>query len=123
MGSHLDAMVDAGNIYDRKFEWDFVSAPVEASKGMAFDRLSWKATTELGTGVKFQVRGATSQEDLAKAAWSGPTGTDSYYTVAGTKLAGIKPGSSWLQYRALLTAPDGGNSPQLSEVEIGCIRP
>ena len=71
IGSHLDAMVDAGNIYDRKYAWDYVSAPVEATPGQAFDRLNWQAATELGTGVKFQGRSAAAQAGLAQAAWSG----------------------------------------------------
>ena len=122
IGSHLDAMVDAGNIYDRKYAWDYVSAPVEATPGQAFDRLNWQAATELGTGVKFQVRSAASPAGLAQAAWSGPEGADSFYTASGTRLAGVKPENRWLQYRAVLTSPDGANSPRLSEVEIVCVR-
>jgi hypothetical protein len=122
IGSHLDAMVDAGNIYHRRYEWDFVSAPVEVTKGLRFERLAWKAATELGTGVKFQVRSAASQADLARAAWSGPTGPGSFYTDSGAALVWVSAENSWLQYRAVLTSPDGANSPLLSEVEIDCVR-
>lgn len=122
IGSHLDAMVDAGNIYTRKYEWDYSSAPIEAVADMHFSQLRWEAETELGTGVKFQVRSAATQTDLAKAKWSGPEGPDSYYSVSGAGLTGVEAKHRWLQYRAILTAPDGGNSPNLTQVEIVCAR-
>jgi hypothetical protein len=123
IGSHLDAMVDAGNLRDRRYAWDYVSSPIEAVKDMAFSQLSWKADTSLGTGVKFQVRSAASKEGLAAAKWSGPEGADSYYMTPGSKLVGIPSTHRWLNYRAVLTSPDGGNSAVLKQVEIGCTRP
>ena len=89
---------------------------------MHFSQLRWEAETELGTGVKFQVRSAATQTDLAKAKWSGPEGPDSYYSVSGAGLTGLEAKHRWLQYRAILTAPDGGNSPNLTQVEIVCAR-
>ncbi len=122
IGSHLGKMVDAGNAYTRKYEWDYYSTPLEAVQDMRFTQLRWKAETELGTGVKFQVRSAASQMDLATAKWSGPEGASSYYTASGAKLAGVESKHCWLQYRAVLTSPDGANSPMLTEVEIVCSR-
>ncbi|MSU69670.1 MAG: hypothetical protein EXS39_02610 [Opitutaceae bacterium] len=115
-------MVDAGNIYDRKYEWDYTSSFIEAPKDRAFARLRWKAETELGTGVKFQVRSAATREGLATAKWSGAKGENSFYLESGAELAGVKRGDQWLQYRAVLFSPDGGNSTLLSEVEIVCAR-
>ena len=120
IGVHLDAMVDAGNIYNRKYEWDYVSTPLEVPQGTKFARLQWKADTELGTGVKFQVRSAATRNSLDKAAWSGPNGATSYYTESGPKLAGVEREQRWLQYRAVLHSPDGGNSPLLTEVALEC---
>ncbi|MBS0631989.1 MAG: VCBS repeat-containing protein [Verrucomicrobia bacterium] len=123
IGSHLDTMVDAGNIRDRKYEWDMVSIPVEAPSGARFDRLRWQAETLCGTGVKFQVRTASSAAGLAQAKWSGPKGAGSFYTVSDTALAGVPAGDSWLQYRAVLTSPDGANSTRLTGVDLVCARP
>lgn len=120
IGVHLDAMVDAGNIYHRKYEWDYLSAPLEAPQGTAFARLEWKAETKLGTGVKFQVRSATTRAGLENAGWSGPEGAASYYTQSGAALVGVGRDQRWLQYRAVLTSPDGGNSALLSEVALEC---
>ena len=114
----MDAMVDAGNIYDRKYEWDYLSTPIQAIEGMAFSQLKWKAETPLGTGLKFQIRSAKSSKGLAKAEWTGPDGAGSYYTISGSQWDADKTGRHWLQYRAVLTSPDGGNSPVLSEVEF-----
>ena len=74
VGVHLDAMVDAGSVYDRRYEWDYTSAPVQAPAGAAFAALHWKAETRWGTGVKFQVRSAGTEEGLRNAPWKGPLG-------------------------------------------------
>jgi hypothetical protein len=118
IGSHLDAAVDAGNLYDRSYAWDYLSESIEAAKGMKFDRLRWQAETELGTAVKFQVRSAATSSALAAAVWSGPDGPGSYYVTTDTPLSEAPSSHRWLQYRAVLTAPNGGNSARLSEVEI-----
>ena len=73
--------------------------------------------------MKFQIRTAASAAELDTAKWSGPDGADSYYTVSGATLTGGAAQHRWLAYRAVLTAPDGGNSPSLTEVEIVCTRP
>ena len=120
IGVHLDAMVDAGNIYDRKYEWSYTSSVIEAPNGRRFARLEWKADTELGTGLKFQVRTAATREALTKAKWAGSKGADSSYLESGAELVGVKHEDRWLQYRAVLHSPDGGNSPLLTEVALEC---
>lgn len=123
IGAHLDAMADAGNIYTRAYEWDYVSAPIEAAAGAAFSLLRWKAEMLPGTGVKFQVRSAESSAGLTSAPWTGPDGPGSFYTTSGMRLAGDVSGHRWISYRAVLTSVDGANSARLSEVEIVCAQP
>ena len=72
--------------------------------------------------MKFQVRSAETPGGLEKAAWSGPDGTASFYTASGAGLAGVSRDHRWLQYRAVLHSPDGGNSPLLTEVALECIQ-
>ncbi len=120
VGVHLDGMVDAGNIYTRKPEWDYVSAPVQAPSEGRFLRLSWSGETPLGTGLKFQVRTAPSEQDLESSHWKGPEGRESFYLESGQTLLDIAEDHAWLQYRAVLTSPDGGNSPVLTEVVLDC---
>jgi hypothetical protein len=120
IGVHLDAMVDAGNIYDRRYEWDYNSAPLQAPSNSSFARLHWKANTGLGTGIKFQVRTAIDSQGLERENWTGPDGTASFYTQTGAELRGIAATQRWLQYRVVLTSPDGGNSPYLTEVAVEC---
>lgn len=121
IGVHLDAMVDAGNIYTRKYEWHYVSPPIEAPKNTSFARMEWKAETEFETGVKFQVRSASTRDGLEKAAWSGPAGATSFYTSSGARLTSPGREHGWLEYRAVLFSPDGGNSPLLTEVAVECV--
>ena len=87
---------------------------------MAFSQLKWKGETPLGTGLKFQIRTTKSSKDLSQAKWRGPDGAESFYTVSGSRLEGLPANHQWLQYRVVLTAPDGGNSPVLTEVELVC---
>ncbi len=118
IGAHLDAMVDAGNIRDRKCEWSLESVPVEAPAGQRFDRIRWQAETALGTGLKFQVRTAATAAELSRAPWSGPSGAGTFYTISDTALVAVPAGHGWLQYRAVLTSPDGANSACLESVEF-----
>ena len=119
VGVHLDAMVDSGNVYDRRYQWDYVSPPLEAPSAARFRRLSWSGETPHGTGLRFQVRTAARREDLDKADWLGPRGRDSFYLKPGSKLAETHA-QSWLQYRVVFTSPDGGNSAILTEVSLEC---
>ena len=120
VGVHLDAMVDAGNVYTREPKWDFISVPVEAPAGTRFTRLRWSGQTPLGTGLEFQVRTAAGPEGLETAPWRGPEGSGSFYSTSGDPLKQIPAGHAWLQYRAVLLSPDGGNSPTLTEVILEC---
>ena len=120
VGVHLDAMVDAGNIYTRRYEWDYLSAPLEAPRKTGFARIHWKAETELGTTVKFQIRSGATREALQEAQWTGPQGTGSFYLISGSDLGKLDREPRWLQYRVVLTSPDGANSPVLTEVAVEC---
>ena len=115
-------MVDAGNVYNRRYEWDYTSAAVEAPPGAGFAALHWKAQTRNGTAVKFQIRSAGIEEGLRNAPWKGPSGEDSFYRQSGTALSDLAQDHGWLQYRAVLTSPDGGNSAILTEIAIQCAR-
>jgi hypothetical protein len=120
IGVHLTSLVDLGNIYHRRNEQDYISTPLQAPNGTVFEQLHWKAETKLSTTVKFQVRTAPTHSQLSKATWTGPAGPQSFYTQAGTPLTKVPPKHRWLQYRARLTSPDGGNSAVLTEVAIRC---
>ena len=121
IGVHLDAMVDAGHVYHRKYEWDYVSAPIQIPVGSRCNRLHWKAITALNTRIKFQIRGGADRETMLEAGWEGRSGADSFYLDPGSQLK-VGREHRWLQYRALLTSPDGGNPPVLTEVALECRR-
>jgi hypothetical protein len=119
-GVHLDAMLDAGNIYTRRYEWDYMSKAIEAPKKASFARLHWKAESKFGTGVKFQLRSASTLEGLEKENWKGPRGKESFYEHSGAELQVSHHQDRWLQYRAILTSPNGGSSAILTEVSLEC---
>ena len=119
IGVHLDAMVDIGHVYHRQYEWDYISAPIQIPAGANCGRLHWKATTALGTGLKFQVRSAVDREGMLQAEWEGVAGPGSYYLDPGSRTNRAQA-DRWLQYRAVFTSPDGGNSAILTEVALEC---
>ncbi|MEO8129318.1 MAG: VCBS repeat-containing protein, partial [Bryobacteraceae bacterium] len=55
-GSHFGVRRDIGNIYDRRMEEDYLSAPLQIPSGKTPSQISWKARTPNGTGVRFQLR-------------------------------------------------------------------
>ena len=116
-GVHFGAGRDIGNIYDRKLRETYESAPLEAPAGRTSARLSWSASTPHGTAVRFQARWARASEGLTSAAWHGPDGAGSYYDCPDATLS-IPVGKQWMQYRAVLTTPDGGSTPVLERVRL-----
>ncbi len=103
-GPHFSQMTDPGNLYTRKLEEEYISAPIAVPAGKKAAALRWKAEEPHGSRLKFQLRGAAIREALARAAWQ---------DAAGSVLD-----QPWLQYRALFLSPDGGEWPVLTEVEL-----
>jgi len=117
-GPHLSQMIDPGNLYTRRLEEEYVSAPLEIPPGTAPSRLQWKGEERNGTKLRFQIRSAPRQEALARARWTGPSGEDSFYLISGADLKIPRKEDRWWQYRALFASPNGGDWPVLTEVEI-----
>ena len=116
-GPHFGRLRDVGNIYDRQLQEEYISAPLECPRGKRPGRIRWQAETPHGTGVKFQVRSASSKAGLEKASWRGPQGSTGFYQESGEALE-VPAEEGWLQYRAVLTTPNGGSTPTLDEVAI-----
>jgi hypothetical protein len=107
---------DPGNSIDRGLYEDYVSSAYRIEDDQTPASLSWQAETLHGTSVAFQIRTAGSENDLQKAVWKGPEGKNSWFTKSGSGLQSMKGG--WIQYRARLITPDGGNTPYLVSVTI-----
>ncbi|MCX6624837.1 MAG: VCBS repeat-containing protein [Acidobacteria bacterium] len=116
-GPHYSQSMDAGNLYTRKLEEEYLSANIAVPRGKLPARLGWKAEEPFGAKLKFQVRYAASEAALAEAKWQGPEGAGSYFLAPGE----LKPdsGALLMQYRAVFTSPDAAGWPSLSEVNIG----
>ncbi len=118
-GTHMSNILEPGNVYSRRLEEKYISPPISkpASRRVL---LHWEADTHFGTGVRFQTRGG-SERELDGKEWTGPSGPESYFTVSGSSLPESLASVPWIQYRAVLTTPDGGNSPVLKEVSLECV--
>lgn len=108
-GPHFTMMIDPGNLYTRKLEEEYLSAPLEIPAGKRPGRLKWKAEELHGTKLHFQVRSAAASGALEKAAWQ---------PAEAGELDSVKSDDRWIQYRARFTSPDAGGWPVLTEVEI-----
>ena len=114
-GPHAMQVVDVGNIYDRGPQEHYISPVIALPKGTQANKLHWKADTPHRTAVKFQIRSADDAEALKSAEWSGPAGSESFYTTPG---ATVSAAGRFVQYKAVLTSPQGWNSPILKEVSV-----
>ncbi|MFN0168331.1 MAG: FG-GAP repeat domain-containing protein [Bryobacteraceae bacterium] len=113
-GPHFSQMVDAGNLYTRKLEEEYVSAPIALPPGKSAASITWKADEAHGARLDFEVRSAPGKEALATAKWSACRRGD------GASASIPSPGADhrWLQYRAVFRSPDGGAWPVLRGVEV-----
>lgn len=116
-GPHFGARRDIGNIYDRKLQESFVSAPIFVPAKVRPSRLRWDATTPHGTGVKFQIRTAQSKKDLENNSWIGSNGINGFFENSGENIHSSDT-YQWIQYRATLTTPNAGSTPILEAVYI-----
>lgn len=116
IGAHYDVGVDLGSIRDRSLIAEYVSSSFDCGEKRPA-AIRWQASLPPRTALRFQLRAAAQAEDLPNAAWTGPEGTDSFYTVSGTPVQNLLEGA-WLQYRALFDTGNGANSPVLDSVEI-----
>jgi hypothetical protein len=117
-GPHFSQMTDPGNLYSRKLEEEYFSAPLAIPAGKKAHRLFWHGTEPHGAKLRFQVRSAATREGLTQAIWMGSQGERSFYDAPGSELKSASAGHVWLQYRAVFTSPDGGEWPTLSKVEM-----
>lgn len=115
-GAHYDSGVDLGNIFDRRFEFGYVSDAFYF-QGRSGHRIDWTARQPHGSRVRFQIRTAVTRESLGRAPWTGPAGPGSFYERGGTRLR-VNTADSWVQYRAVLVTPNGSVSPVLEQVRL-----
>ena len=81
--------------------------------------LSFNALEPPGTNVRFQLRSAPSEAELASAEYLGPDGSGgSWYEASGTAMAAAHCGHRWFQYRALLETGDPRLAPVLEEIVL-----
>ena len=121
-GPHYSMGVDIGNLYDRKPEEYYLSRPLPIPDGARPGRVRWEASGPPGTGVKLQIRSATSREGLKTAVWRGPSGERAYFDAPGASLAAAASDARWLQYRIVFYGLGVGSSSVVRSVEVECIR-
>ncbi len=92
------------------------STPMNAGADGIWKTLSWNATTEQNTSVKFQIRNGTTMTECISNAFSGPFGSDSYYAISGSAISGHQNRGEWIQYKVFLNSTNNSMTPVLSNV-------
>ena len=115
IGVHYDMGVDLGHIRNRAFQWVYRSS-THAYSGGSPSSIDWQAETPGGTSIKFRIRTAPSEDELASSDWIGPGGAGTYFTTRASLIPEVD--GSWIQYEAVLDTKNGAISPVLDEVSI-----
>jgi len=115
VGVHYDVGIDIGHINNRTFQYIYESSAYLAHSKP--DQIQWQAQYPPGTSLKFQLRAAKTEKNLAKAPWFGPDGENDFFTTTDNKITSVKK-DYWIQYRAVFTSENGAISAILEAVEI-----
>ena len=81
--------------------------------------ISWVGETPSSTSIKFQLRTANNESNLATKDFIGPDGTNNtYYTTSSATIWSGHNGDGWVQYRVNLSSSDFSKTPVLKDVTI-----
>jgi len=114
-GTHWLSVADIGNVRDRTDEFEYLSVPYDSGKNCDVERITWMAATPGKTKIRFQVRAGSDKESLSRSPWKGPKGEKSFFEQPGL-LKSVQ--GQWIQYKAILSSPNGANSPILNSVTL-----
>jgi len=100
-------------------EAEYLSPVFGLQEPLAGGSLHFERVTPPGTSVRFQVRSARSEGELAQAPFVGPNGAeDSFYRVNGQRLWAGHDGHTYVQYRAVLASSNPILAPFLRRVTL-----
>lgn len=116
-GPHLMTVTDAGNVFDRRPRYTYLSAARQFPDAKQLRAIAWQADVPPGTSVTLQIRSAATEAALAKAPWEGAQGEGSDF--AAPQAAAKRPlRGPWVQYQVVFGNP-GGGLPVLRSVTLG----
>ena len=132
-GARFSIISEPGSVYNRQPFQRYNSRKHDAGlSALTCSTMTVTAWVPKKTGLKFQLRSASTAAGLDKALWSGPSATSAYYVMPDAGVSSPRKNSSktftlnakhkghrFVQYQATLTH-DFGNTPVLDRVEIVC---
>ena len=92
------------------------SIPINTGADGIWKTLNWEATTPLNTSVSFQIKTGTTLADCNLNPFSGPNGSDSYYTTSGNPIAENQNRGGWIQYAVFFNSTNNSITPVLHNV-------
>jgi len=97
---------------------EFTSSPIDLEENSILKSISWGASIDPDTDLKFQLRTSNSPSDLASQEFIGPDGTSgTYYTTFSDTFIG-HVGERWVQYRAYFSTTNPSRTPRLYNVTL-----
>jgi hypothetical protein len=120
MNSDLPAIQYINLTYEKyQFSGTFTSQFFVSESIANWKVIEWNSTLPIGTGIKFQLRSATSLGELSDEEFCGPDGgSNSYYTTSGSIIYKGHDSSNGIQYKAYFSTLDTSHSPTLNNVKI-----
>lgn len=109
MGTHYSLGFSPGNIYDRTPDHHYLSPAIALDEAASHVTVSWNGETPRGTSLRLELRFADDITALNSADWIAAE-PDVPLVISKT--------ARQLQYRAVLSSPDGGSSPVLRQVTL-----
>lgn len=117
--AHLGITRDPGSIFDRAERWFFESRVHDAGEPARAGTLRTEVTTSRHSTVRFQIRSAPSEAELASARWSGPDGTEATsYEPPEASVSAVHDGDRFFQWRAILARDRAVRGPIVHRVEL-----
>ena len=106
-------------IYEYGTNGTFESQSYDSGSNSSFKTISWDAVIPTETGIRIQIRTATTELKLNSKLFIGPDGTSStFYTYSPVTIWSGHNGDRWVQYKVYFNTSDMNETPILKNVII-----
>jgi len=106
-------------LWDYIEKGSFISTPFKFGPNSTLKNITWEANVTFNTSIKFRIRTAQTESELATNEFLGVDGSvDTFYNSSGTSIWEGHYGDNWVQYQAFLETTDNEITPVLRNVTI-----
>jgi hypothetical protein len=113
MGAHWSQNIDLGNIYDRSWKQTYESTVLQWRQIRENGNIEYVADVFDGTKIKFKVRLAATEKELADTEWIDVDVSGKFK---------LKASDRAMQYKAVMISENGDRYPILDRVSVSLAR-